>query len=431
MTLSTSDDALIDRVPVDRRARHGLPSADERDDRERTAELAAAVLGQLPGAAVRVSPLGAAWSSDVDVHVPSSVDPTILTAAGWIAVGPLLRHVGIHADRWAVVDDDRVVGAVDLIASPAPDGVAAVLRRAERRREVRLREVLELRVLHRGGASLPEAHLALSAAATLESALGGNELGRWLPPGSVWTSDDPVPVPRAVTMIEPLRTRAGRVLRRLRPRLVVGFSGVDGSGKSSLTTAVADDLRRAGVPVSLVWARPGMRLGLIGSVGQRIRRRRYGDTPGVRSVAAGAADVPVRAGFAGWLWATLVAAAFVVDVRRRHASSEGVVLFDRHLADAYVTLEFVYAGVRLHEARSLVRWALPRAAASYYVRVPAEVAVARKPGDSFGEHAVQRQLERYVDDTAGISGLVELDGTRPTRELAIEVLRHLAQMAAR
>jgi len=156
-----------------------------------------------------------------------------------------------------------------------------------------------------------------------------------------------------------------------------------------------------------------------------VRRRRYGATPGVRAVAAGEADVPVRQGFAGWLWATAVAAAYVVDVRRQHASARGVVLYDRHLVDGLVTLDFVYAGVDLRTARRLVRLALPRARAGFYVRVPAEVAVARKPGDSFGEHAVRRQLEGYDERLPLAPDLVVLDGTREREALAADVLRHL------
>lgn len=430
--LGPADAALIAGLNDEERTIHGFPPAELVADRRRTAARVEQVLLPLLGeAVVRQSPLGPEWSSDVDVHAAAMPDASALEAAGWLPLARLLARVGIVSQRWAVVDGGCVVGAVDLVSAPAPAPGEAVLARALRRREVRLREVLELRVLHRAGEELPAEHVALAAAAALERAWGGTDLAAWLAPDSPTIWRDPVALAVEGPFGGMVRRVAGAARRAARPRLVVAFSGVDGSGKSSLAMEVARQLERAGVPTTTVWSRPGMRLGILGRAGMAVRRRRYGATPGVRAVAAGEADVPVRQGFAGWLWATAVAAAYVVDVRRRHASARGIVLYDRHLLDGIVTLDFVYAGVDLRVARRLVRLALPRADAAFYVRVPAEVAVARKPGDSFGEHAVRRQLVGYDDRLPLGPDLVVLEGTRPREALAAEVLRRLAAVPPR
>jgi thymidylate kinase len=117
-----------------------------------------------------------------------------------------------------------------------------------------------------------------------------------------------------------------------------------------------------------------------------------------------------------------VTVAYVRDVRRRHRRAEGIVLYDRHLLDALVTLDFAYEGVDLRLHHGVVRTLLPQAALSFYLDVPADLAVARKPGDLFGRHAVERQLEGYAGRRNGISGLEVLDATRPEEELARTVL---------
>lgn len=60
----------------------------------------------------------------------------------------LLYRLGIR-DRgiWAIVDDRMVLAELDLHVGPPPEPVASLLSRCQRRGEVRLREVLDVRVL--------------------------------------------------------------------------------------------------------------------------------------------------------------------------------------------------------------------------------------------------------------------------------------------
>lgn len=136
-----------------------------------------------------------------------------------------------------------------------------VLARAEHRGEVRLREVLELRALQGSGRPFPDASPVLTGAADIEVTLGSRDLVRW-------TSGSRAAAPR------PVRTRARA------DRLVVAVSGVDGAGKSTLLAALERDLERCGLPVSRVWLRPGMGLGPLSALAQRVKRRRGGRTCG-------------------------------------------------------------------------------------------------------------------------------------------------------
>jgi thymidylate kinase len=417
--LSAADEALLRALPDDALGVHGVPDADVAARRERAAERVSAVVG----GHLRVSPLGAGWSSDLDVHVPALPEDVVLEGAGWRSLDRLLQRLGSSGrGRWAVVEHGQFIAGLDLTTAPVPDGVDGVAARTRRRGEVRVREVLELRVLQRTGATVARAgDDVLAAAAALERALGGTDLSPF-GDGRRATASRPVPVGSSIAT----RTRrfAGAARRARAPRVVVGLSGVDGSGKSSLAGEVVRQLHAAGVPASVVWARPGMRLGALSSLA-RVGRRLLGQgsEPGVRTVATGASvDLPSRRGVVGLGWAVLVAIAFGIDVRRRHARARGVVVYDRHLLDALVTLDFVYAGADLRLARWLCTRAVPRADAAFYVAVDAEVAVARKPGDTFGHHAVSSQLDGYRRWLASMSGIEVLDGTRPTTELAAVVL---------
>ena len=416
MTLSPADQELLDALdPADGPA-NGVPDPVHGAAADRLCDLAR----EVTGGRVRVSPLGAAWSGDVDVHV-ERIDPAALAAHGWVRLASLLRRIGSSGDRWAVVEGSTIHGAIDLHEGDVPDPVAAIEDRCRRRGEVRLREVLELRVLQRAGTRLTASDV-VGAAAAAEAALGGRDLEAFraaealLPPVRLGGGID-----------HRLRRSAGRARRALRPKVVLGFSGVDGSGKSTLTRAIAATLQSCGVPSSIVWSRPGMRLGPLDRVAKVLRRASGGgDEPGVRAVAVGRTDVASRRGLVGAVWSLLVTIAFVIDVRRQHARARGVVIYDRHLIDALVTLDFVYGGASLRIPRLLVTRLLPRAHHRFYVEVSEDVAVARKPDDTFGRHAVRTQLEAYAAKLAEANDVVVLDGTAPLDALVLDVVRRIA-----
>jgi thymidylate kinase len=311
---------------------------------------------------------------------------------------------------------------VDFHASkPPPERVAGILDRCKKQRRVRLREVLELRALVREGHAPPPHDPVAAVAARIESGLGGALLSGWLNGRSLEAPADL----RAAR----LRSVGLKIKRLFRRKVVIAISGVDGSGKSLLCDSLARSLANAAIPVATVWTRPGMRLGVldrVAGVGKRVLRQ--DPAPGVRSVAGGAeaGTLASRRGVVGWVWALLVTLAFLIDVRKRHFRTSGVVIYDRHLLDAVVTLHFAYAGINLRLQDALIKMFLPQAALTLYLKASANVAVSRKPGDVIGEHAITRQLELYERFASEAVNLHELDAEAAPTELTMTALRALA-----
>lgn len=400
--------AEFDRVQL---AANGVPDERTRAYRQRALSLLRTLLDDvLEPDGIGVSPLGPEWTEVFDVRGP--LEAARLAGYGWLPLDGLLgtrrRHRGC-ARRWAVVEDGRVLAGLRIVSGPV-DPVAAVLDRCQERAEVRLCDLLELRALRQSGLPFPAGTAALRTAAEIESGLGGRALAPWASGRSTTAPAD--------------ISGGGH-------GPVLAISGVDGSGKSTLRAAVADNLDRAGVRVSTVWVRPGMGLGWLTSLaawGKQLLRQDA--RPGLRVMAeAGGVRPASRRGAVGWIWAFLVTVSFLVGVWRQHAGSRGVVLYDRHLVDALATLDFAYDGVDLRVQRRLIRALLPRADVRIYLDVPAEVSVARKPDDLLGEHAVRRQLAGYAEWLNRLPAAVEMAATSTTDDLAHRVLKLLATSA--
>jgi thymidylate kinase len=420
--MNPADPPLVERVPIEGLLQSGLPPPEVARDRERAAQLAADALSDLirPGG-IRTSPLGPAWSRDIDVHVTAEPDPYRLRRLGWLCLDPLLTRLGIGGHgRWAVVEEGRVLAAADLHRNPPPDPVTAVLRRCRRLGQVRLREVLELESLVRSGHTLPAAERAVRLAARAEASLGGNQLARYAdgPPLSL-------PAP-----LGPFRRPAFRRPRLRRVRLTIAVSGVDGSGKSTLSGSLARDFQRLGIPTSMVWTRPGMQIGILEPLAQRVKQLLGQDSrAGLRHMARGAEPHALRSrrGLIGWAWAMLVTLSFLSQARRGYRRGRGMVIYDRHLLDALVTLDLAYQGVGLRMHRALVRRFLPRAARTFYLDLPAEVAAARKPDPIFDEPMIRRELHAYTARLPDAPHVHRLDATHPSEQLVMESIRVLLE----
>ena len=199
------------------------------------------------------------------------------------------------------------------------------------------------------------------------------------------------------------RSGAGRMLRparrALRPRLVVALSGVDGSGKSTLSAEVLEALERLGVPNERVWIRPGMLSPLVDRV-VRLAKRASGasTTPGLHVAASGGASrLRSRRGLLGRVWVAVVVTDFALAVRRRLLLAEGVVVFDRHRRDAEVTLRLFYDLDATDPAVRLARRALPDPTVDVHLQVSPEVSLARKQEEIVGAWAVEQQVAMYGD----------------------------------
>jgi thymidylate kinase len=399
-----TDDPLVSAARERFDRRNGVPGPDEAAAREQALAQIGSVLRPASGPVdVGCSPLGTAWTSEFRVATDAVPDGA-LRSAGWRCTDPLRARLALpHGGRWAVTAGGRVLAAVHLAPSD-DDPVGTGHERAASPGEVTLCAVLSLRALSAAGRRFPDSSPVLTAAADIEVGLGSRHLVRWT---SGRRADSPAPVATGT-----------------RRRVVVAASGVDGAGKSSLLENLATDLERAAIPVSRVWLRPGMGLGPLTALAQRVKRRRGADeSPGIGRLSADPdAVLTSRRGVQGWVWSMLVTVAFVLGVRRQHRAASGVVLYDRHVLDALVTLDFGYAGAALRVQRWLVRRFVPAADVALHLVIDAEEAVRRKPGDPIGEQAVRRQLQAYAEIAPSLPPAVELDATRPRDELAAAAL---------
>ncbi len=349
---------------------------------------------------LRVSPLGASWSSDVDAYVHTLPDPAALRLAGWLPLDGLLARLGRPATgQWAVVAEGRVVGRVDLADTERPDPVTHLLERC-RREGAGPRQQAEAAQLRASGLLVPDP----------------------LPGREPWRV---------------ARSGVGRLLRparsAVRPRLVVGLSGVDGSGKSTLSTEILGALDRLGVPHGRVWVRPGMVSRLVDRV-VRLGKRASGTStvPGLHAAASGEASrLASRRGLLGRVWVGVVVAEFALAVRRCYLAAEGVVVFDRHRRDAEVTLRLFYDLEATDPAVRLAQRALPDADLDVHLQIAPEVSLARKEEEVVGAWAVQQQVAMYDELLAGPrsrrggragEGPVVLDATRTPEAIALHVL---------
>ncbi len=236
-----------------------------------------------------------------------------------------------------------------------------------------------------------------------------------------------------------LRARvAGRLggERRHRGRgVLVTLSGMDGSGKSTLTHAVRMHLEAAGLPARDEIVRIGRhtaRLDKIAGPVKKVLRRR---DPIADHLAAGdagtraqdrAPDVAPRRGIA-WLWAAIVAAENALACRRiaRGLRAESIVT-DRWLVDHLVDFELRYGRHRL--ADRILRAGVPRADLAFLLEIDAETSARRKPGDQVP--SVLARMEQRYAALAGEQGLIAVDGRAPREEVESVVLALVDSLVA-
>lgn len=427
LLLTDPDDvALLRRFSPESYTENGVPDETLAADRVDGAAVAEDVLsGVLLPRGLRTSPLGPAWSADLDCHVRALPDQRELLDAGWVPLDHLLRRLQRSGEHcWAVTRQGRVLTSVDFHVQPPPRPVKAVLDRCRRRGEVRLREVLELRQLHRGGASLPR-DAVVALAADIEHQLGGSVL-------AAWRTGTARPCPGRLPTRTPLAwwaIRKGLVALRdaTRPRLVVTLSGVDGAGKSSLARELAAALERCGLPTGHVWTRPGMSVAIFSGLRRCLKRvvREGGSSGMQRRAEDPEAQLVTRTGVLGFAWALIVTVAFLLDAWRQHLRARGVVIHDRHVIDGLVTLDLVYGGPDLRLHSFLIRRMLPRAHVALYLDVTPEVALQRKPDDLFRVESLRRQVDGYEKHLATMAHVHRLVSDQSREGLTREALRHV------
>jgi thymidylate kinase len=87
-----------------------------------------------------------------------------------------------------------------------------------------------------------------------------------------------------------------------------------------------------------------------------------------------------------------------------------------------IGLELGYAGsLRLGAHRRLIAWLVPDPDLSFYLRLPADAAKARKD-DIFATEVLERHIQRYERLSTHLDAVITLDGVDEAEAIAQRVL---------
>jgi thymidylate kinase len=242
--------------------------------------------------------------------------------------------------------------------------------------------------------------------------------------------------------------RAGGKLAAAMPQRarVVGFSGLDGSGKSSQVRALTSLLEQLDVAVVAEWKPLGHNASIRAT--RRVIKRAYARLRGLDARQLDQLKKPGRSLIAGanpallggrqnaaltHIWSTLVCLASAGHYRMvtlRHAGSGRLIIFDRFALDTTAQLRFFYGSEhRFALQRALVRILCPSPIAAWLLDVPGEVALARKP-EQYDLPQLKKQ-EMLLRQEAARLGVTRLDGTRPMPELTEHIASQIWERISR
>jgi thymidylate kinase len=380
-------------------------------------------------------------SADVELVVDAAgvgaVDET-LTALGYSRRGDVWARfsdcdadvVTVHRlDAWPagvpvgegqrmLTDAAPVDGCERLRWLPAPDELLVLAQRFARRPDVPSAGVRE--VLHRALVSDPSAWVVAAER------------------GQLWRAEAAVRVAREA--YDGVRTPGSGELRDLAleagpvqtPRTgVVALSGLDGSGKSTQSHALAATLTKLGHDTSVEWTRLSFDASLdvvAAPVKALLALRHRGsettagaDEPAPEAVAS--RSLRDRSPVVNHAWTAVVATANGSTQRRTtnaQLRAGRVVVRDRYVLDSVVQLHSVYGSRDDVSAQArIVERLSPAPLAAFYLDVPPAEAYRRKPEEySEAELAAHAALYRREAQRLGVQ---TVDAARDRAELAAEL----------
>jgi thymidylate kinase len=214
-----------------------------------------------------------------------------------------------------------------------------------------------------------------------------------------------------------------------RPRRgsVIALSGLDGSGKSTQAQHLRETLEQLGIDAVIEWnritANPSLDV-----IAAPIKRLFGSSSSEEGATASEHTPHSLRKNNAAvnYVWSGIVALANALAHRRaaaRHVRNGRVVICDRYVLDSIVHLRDLYgrdSRFRLHTA--IIKGLSPKPAAAYWLDVPPEVALARKPDEyALDELALQVKLYEELHESLETS---RLDGTVPEQKLCELIASH-------
>lgn len=224
---------------------------------------------------------------------------------------------------------------------------------------------------------------------------------------------------------------------------IVAFSGLDGSGKSSQSHLLLENLRRSGIGAEIEWVPVAINPS-IGHIKRSVKMiLRLLSLPKAERTASAKGDgnesgvdpgkaLVQQSPLVRHVWATTVTLANVISHWRvflRHVGNEKVVIFDRYALDTAVRLQTWYGHLGSVRFETwLIRALSPKAMCSYLLDVPGATALGRKQ-DRWDLDVLERQARVYREECERF-GVRRLDGERPAEELAAEVAREVRSCLA-
>ena len=193
---------------------------------------------------------------------------------------------------------------------------------------------------------------------------------------------------------------------------------------------MASGLAQLGIPAAVVWTpfASNRSLRLLAAPAKRLLGRKSADSGEAPSLVARPGSDRAGGGPLGGLiahgWATVVAVTNGLAQRRAslpHLLRGRIVIFDRYSLDSAVHLRYLYGEARRFRFQNALIAALsPKPLRAYFLDVPPETVVARKPIQYELDH-VRRQAGLYREEHER-RGVRRLDGERPREELSAEIL---------
>lgn len=246
-----------------------------------------------------------------------------------------------------------------------------------------------------------------------------------------WNADAALGALRRVYEL-PAQHEPGRP-RHARP-IVVAFSGVDGSGKTTQLDALRTTLEKLGISAEREYVRiewltlTGNRVlsAIAAPVKAFIRagtRHPHRDGDGPKDASDAGRALRERSAIVTYAWALIVALAHArVQRKATRQRTTRVVLCDRYTLDAVVWMRFHYGRRRSFRFHTRVLRALSRTPLrAYYLDVEPATAFDRK-AEQFGLAELEALTTLYREECERC-GFVRLDGRRPREELCTEIAR--------
>lgn len=241
-------------------------------------------------------------------------------------------------------------------------------------------------------------------------------------------------IPSGSSTVERLRACCSIASRGSHGR-VIAFSGLDGSGKTSQATALADSLERLGSDACVVWTRLAHDSSLdafakpVKGLLQKLKPTAVERLPGeVRE--RGKTQDPARllrrrSPLLTYAWATLVALLNAWSqwrVTRPHIRAGRFVICDRYTLDSAAHLRYRYGEERRFGLQiALIRLISPQPLRAYFLDVLPSTALQRK-NEEYVSEQLELQASIYREEHLRL-GVRRLNGEFPREQLCAEIAR--------